>query len=173
MWQSQISSDKNEQHLPTNINKSIRLSHHRDEIIISIPNFYHVTPNLRIFTSAKDAILFRFVTNEYAVINPSNTIMDELTLFNEDSIPVHVLNLSTCTTLENTSTSSDTQFPASQDLFSSSDEGLDGSCDLFSDLSVAGNSECDKKRKFQISDDSDSHSVSLLSGKRPRNFRNK
>ncbi|CAC5373557.1 unnamed protein product [Mytilus coruscus] len=99
--------------------------------------------------------------------------MDELTLFNEDSIPVHVLNLSTCITLENTSTSSDTQFPASQDLFSSADEGLDGSCDLFSELSVAGNSECDKKRKFQISDDSDSHSVSLLSGKRPRNFRNK
>ncbi|CAG2229676.1 unnamed protein product [Mytilus edulis] len=60
--------------------------------------------------------------------------MDELTLFNEHSIPEHVLNLSTCTTLENTSTSSETQFPASQDLFSSAEEGLDGSCDLFSDL---------------------------------------
>ncbi|CAG2226353.1 unnamed protein product [Mytilus edulis] len=173
MWQSQISSDNNQQYLPTN-NRSIRLSHHTDQIIISIPNFYHVTPNLRIFTSAKDAILFRFITNEYAVINPSNTLMDELTLFNEDdSIPEHVLNLSTCTTLQNTSTYSDTQFPASQDLFSSAEEGLDGSCDLFSDFSATGNSECDKKRKFEISDESDSHSVSLLSGKRPRNFRNK
>ncbi|CAG2217633.1 unnamed protein product [Mytilus edulis] len=113
------------------------------------------------FLKRKRCHTISFLTNEYAVINPSNTLMDELTLFNEDSIPEHVLNLSTCTTLQNTSTYSDTQFPASQDLFSSAEEGLDGSCDLFSDFSATGNSECDKKRKFEISDESDSHSVSL------------
>ncbi|CAC5396091.1 unnamed protein product [Mytilus coruscus] len=146
MWQSQICSKTNQQHLPTNNNKSIRLSHHDDEIIISIRNCYCVTQNLKIFTSAIDSILFRFVTNEYAVINPNNTILDELTYLNEDSIPIP--HLSTLT-LDKSSTSltSDTQFPASQDIFSSAEEGIDGSCDLFSDFSAARNGECEKKRK--------------------------
>ncbi|CAG2195809.1 unnamed protein product [Mytilus edulis] len=86
-----------------------------------------------IFFKRKNATLFSFVTDEYAVINPSNTIMYEMPLFNEDSIPVHV----TCTTPDNTSTSSGTQFPAPHDLFSSVEGGLDGSCDLFLDFKAA------------------------------------
>ena len=86
-WFSQsFSSDSNTKHIKL-------FDNYHDEINISVPYFYSLNCQLPLFRNAQEAILHRYIYNEFAIVEPSMCIHDELSYYTvsrvDNTNPVH------------------------------------------------------------------------------------
>ena len=124
--------------------RTITLTSIHDEVIkLHAPDFYHINRNLKIFQNAREAIMHRFIHEEFAIVAPDPWINLQLAAGERSD------KSSSCTWSDEGNgtgvqtityvTSSDSTYDNSMSLFSKSDRqnsdvtvGLDGSADLFS-----------------------------------------
>ncbi|CAC5417045.1 unnamed protein product [Mytilus coruscus] len=75
MWSSQFDSDLDDSE---KISHQLRLSGGNEELYITVPLHYSINKNLRLFFDAREALLHRYLYNEYAIVAPSLCIHEEL-----------------------------------------------------------------------------------------------
>ncbi|CAC5355938.1 unnamed protein product [Mytilus coruscus] len=75
MWSSQFDSDFDDSE---KISHQLRLSGGNEVLYISVPLHYSININLSLFFDAREAMLHRFLYNEYAIVAPSLYIHEEL-----------------------------------------------------------------------------------------------
>ncbi|CAC5425354.1 unnamed protein product [Mytilus coruscus] len=118
MWSSQFDSDLDDSE---KISHQLRLSGGNEELYITVPLHYSINKNLRLFFDAREALLHRYLYNEYAIVAPSLCIHEEL---------------NSSRTEKSDNLLSENNLGNNQELFLNSKDisGVNGSDDLFSSL---------------------------------------